>query len=243
MQALTPFTPRLIGSVATGYVRSGSDVDIHVFAWPASSARRSRPTSGAVTSTKERRRRSRTSSPPRRPTMPRGSARPRTCWARTSTTLAATPGPTTSRPARRPIPPVTRTTTMGAPTTRSRPARAAVERRRDGGRRRTQPRSDDVRGESGTARSPVSPGARPQVIGSHRKRNPDGQTSPGFHISRLADRPGLSNFTPGVAGSNPAVGSPSGEPRSSAVEHCTQAAHLASRTFFDSADTVSGVGR
>jgi hypothetical protein len=35
MQALTPFTPRLIGSVATGHVRSGSDVDLHVFAHDA----------------------------------------------------------------------------------------------------------------------------------------------------------------------------------------------------------------
>jgi hypothetical protein len=33
MEALAPFTPRLIGSVATGHVRSGSDVDLHVFAW------------------------------------------------------------------------------------------------------------------------------------------------------------------------------------------------------------------
>jgi hypothetical protein len=33
MQALARFTPRLIGSVATGHVRSGSDIDIHVFAW------------------------------------------------------------------------------------------------------------------------------------------------------------------------------------------------------------------
>ena len=36
MEALARFTPRLIGSVATGHVRSGSDVDIHVFAWDAS---------------------------------------------------------------------------------------------------------------------------------------------------------------------------------------------------------------
>jgi hypothetical protein len=36
MQALEPFSPRLIGSVATGHVRSGSDIDIHVFAWDAS---------------------------------------------------------------------------------------------------------------------------------------------------------------------------------------------------------------
>lgn len=35
MEALAEFTPRLIGSVATGHVRSGSDVDIHVFAWDA----------------------------------------------------------------------------------------------------------------------------------------------------------------------------------------------------------------
>jgi hypothetical protein len=33
MDALEPFSPRLIGSVATGHVRSGSDVDLHVFAW------------------------------------------------------------------------------------------------------------------------------------------------------------------------------------------------------------------
>jgi hypothetical protein len=33
MEALEPFSPRLIGSVATGHVRSGSDVDLHVFAW------------------------------------------------------------------------------------------------------------------------------------------------------------------------------------------------------------------
>lgn len=32
MEALEPFSPRLIGSVATGHVRSGSDVDVHVFA-------------------------------------------------------------------------------------------------------------------------------------------------------------------------------------------------------------------
>jgi hypothetical protein len=37
MEALTErFTPRLIGSVATGHVRSGSDIDLHVFAWDAS---------------------------------------------------------------------------------------------------------------------------------------------------------------------------------------------------------------
>jgi hypothetical protein len=35
MKALEPFSPRLIGSVATGHVRSGSDVDLHVFAWDA----------------------------------------------------------------------------------------------------------------------------------------------------------------------------------------------------------------
>ena len=35
MEALAKFTPRLIGSVATGHVRSGSDVDLHVFAWDA----------------------------------------------------------------------------------------------------------------------------------------------------------------------------------------------------------------
>lgn len=35
MQALTPFVPRLIGSVATGHVRAGSDVDLHVFAHDA----------------------------------------------------------------------------------------------------------------------------------------------------------------------------------------------------------------
>ncbi|WP_394836688.1 nucleotide-binding enzyme [Pendulispora rubella] len=32
MQELEPFFPRLIGSVATGHVRSGSDIDLHVFA-------------------------------------------------------------------------------------------------------------------------------------------------------------------------------------------------------------------
>lgn len=32
MEALAPFSPRLIGSVATGHVREGSDVDLHVFA-------------------------------------------------------------------------------------------------------------------------------------------------------------------------------------------------------------------
>lgn len=36
MEALAKFTPRLIGSVATGHVRSGSDVDLHVFAWDPS---------------------------------------------------------------------------------------------------------------------------------------------------------------------------------------------------------------
>jgi hypothetical protein len=33
LEALAEFHPRLIGSVATGHVRSGSDVDLHVFAW------------------------------------------------------------------------------------------------------------------------------------------------------------------------------------------------------------------
>ncbi len=32
MRELVPFSPRLTGSVATGHVREGSDVDIHVFA-------------------------------------------------------------------------------------------------------------------------------------------------------------------------------------------------------------------
>jgi len=32
MEELEAFFPRLIGSVATGHVRSGSDVDLHVFA-------------------------------------------------------------------------------------------------------------------------------------------------------------------------------------------------------------------
>lgn len=32
MEALSPFCPRLIGSVATGHVRQGSDIDLHVFA-------------------------------------------------------------------------------------------------------------------------------------------------------------------------------------------------------------------
>jgi hypothetical protein len=31
MRALAPFDPRLIGSVSTGHVRRGSDVDVHVF--------------------------------------------------------------------------------------------------------------------------------------------------------------------------------------------------------------------
>ncbi|XXX78627.1 nucleotide-binding enzyme [Sorangium sp. So ce134] len=31
MRALAPFSPRLIGSVSTGHVRRGSDVDLHVF--------------------------------------------------------------------------------------------------------------------------------------------------------------------------------------------------------------------
>jgi len=31
MNALEPFEPRLIGSVSTGHVRSGSDIDLHVF--------------------------------------------------------------------------------------------------------------------------------------------------------------------------------------------------------------------
>ncbi len=35
LEALARFTPRLIGSVATGHVRSGSDIDVHVFAWDA----------------------------------------------------------------------------------------------------------------------------------------------------------------------------------------------------------------
>jgi hypothetical protein len=35
MEQLTPFHPRLIGSVATGHVRRGSDVDVHVFAHEA----------------------------------------------------------------------------------------------------------------------------------------------------------------------------------------------------------------
>jgi hypothetical protein len=35
MEPLEPFQPRLIGSVATGHVRSGSDVDLHVFAHDA----------------------------------------------------------------------------------------------------------------------------------------------------------------------------------------------------------------
>lgn len=36
MLALEEFSPRLIGSVATGHVREGSDVDLHVFAGDAS---------------------------------------------------------------------------------------------------------------------------------------------------------------------------------------------------------------
>jgi hypothetical protein len=36
MEKLERFTPRLIGSVATGHVRSGSDIDLHVFAEDAS---------------------------------------------------------------------------------------------------------------------------------------------------------------------------------------------------------------
>lgn len=32
MEHLLPFLPRLIGSVATGHVRAGSDIDLHVFA-------------------------------------------------------------------------------------------------------------------------------------------------------------------------------------------------------------------
>lgn len=35
LEALATFHPRLIGSVATGHVRSGSDIDVHVFAWDA----------------------------------------------------------------------------------------------------------------------------------------------------------------------------------------------------------------
>ncbi|MCA9587700.1 MAG: nucleotide-binding enzyme [Myxococcales bacterium] len=35
MEALPELSPRLIGSVATGHVRSGSDIDLHVFAWDA----------------------------------------------------------------------------------------------------------------------------------------------------------------------------------------------------------------
>lgn len=35
MEAMPAFQPRLIGSVATGHVRRGSDIDIHVFAWDA----------------------------------------------------------------------------------------------------------------------------------------------------------------------------------------------------------------
>jgi hypothetical protein len=40
MGPLTPFVPRLIGSVATGHVRSGSDIDLHVFADHASDVER-----------------------------------------------------------------------------------------------------------------------------------------------------------------------------------------------------------
>lgn len=36
MEHLLPFLPRLIGSVATGHVRAGSDIDLHVFAEDAS---------------------------------------------------------------------------------------------------------------------------------------------------------------------------------------------------------------
>lgn len=32
MNALSPFSPRLIGSVSTGHVRRGSDIDLHLFA-------------------------------------------------------------------------------------------------------------------------------------------------------------------------------------------------------------------
>jgi hypothetical protein len=32
MRALAPFEPRLIGSVSTGHIRKGSDIDLHVFA-------------------------------------------------------------------------------------------------------------------------------------------------------------------------------------------------------------------
>ena len=31
MEALEPFWPRLIGSVASGHIRNGSDIDLHVF--------------------------------------------------------------------------------------------------------------------------------------------------------------------------------------------------------------------
>ena len=31
MQQLSPFNPRLIGSVSTGHIREGSDIDLHVF--------------------------------------------------------------------------------------------------------------------------------------------------------------------------------------------------------------------
>ncbi len=40
MGPLEPFVPRLIGSVATGHVRSGSDIDLHVFADDASDVER-----------------------------------------------------------------------------------------------------------------------------------------------------------------------------------------------------------
>jgi hypothetical protein len=40
MEPLAPFVPRLIGSVATGHVRSGSDIDLHVFAEDASDVER-----------------------------------------------------------------------------------------------------------------------------------------------------------------------------------------------------------
>jgi hypothetical protein len=40
MAPLAPFVPRLIGSVATGHVRSGSDIDLHVFADDASDVER-----------------------------------------------------------------------------------------------------------------------------------------------------------------------------------------------------------
>lgn len=37
MRLLEPFEPRLIGSVMTGHIRSGSDIDLHVFSLNASS--------------------------------------------------------------------------------------------------------------------------------------------------------------------------------------------------------------